>query len=173
MRIYFYFLFLALYFSIDVNAQLKWINVDSLYQPLPRSVHVFKSTDTLDGKPNIAYYVIADLKDKKLLFDADTTFKRRFTPTQFYQKNSHPLVVVNTTFFFISSCRIGKIHFRRFCISYHDDIRRRNYSSFPGSISRYSNRNSWIVYCCRCMFCLPGMACMANTKSASKTRARF
>ena len=99
MRIYFYFLFLALYFSIDVNAQLKWINVDSLYQPLPRSVHVFKSTDTLDGKPNIAYYVIADLKDKKLLFDADTTLNRRFTPTQFYQKNSHPLVVVNTTFF--------------------------------------------------------------------------
>ena len=99
MRIYLFFILLTLYFSIDVNAQLKWINVDSLYQPLPASVHVLKSTDTLDGKPNIAYYVIADLKDKRLLFDADTTFNRRFTPAQFYQKNSHPLVVVNTTFF--------------------------------------------------------------------------
>ena len=85
--------------SVGVSAQLKWINVDSLYQPLPSTVHVFKTTDTLDGKPNIAYYVIADLKDKNLLFDADTTLNRRFTPLQFYQKNAQPVVVVNTTFF--------------------------------------------------------------------------
>lgn len=85
--------------SIGASAQLKWINVDSLYQPLPASVHVFKTTDSLDGKPNIAYYVIADLKAKKLLFDADTTLNRRFTPSQFYQKNSQPLIVVNCTFF--------------------------------------------------------------------------
>ena len=85
--------------SIGASAQLKWINVDSLYQPLPSSVHVFKTTDSLDGKPNIAYYVIADLKDKRLLFDADTTLNRRLTPAQFYQKNGRPVVVVNTTFF--------------------------------------------------------------------------
>src|SRR5688572_62597 len=85
--------------STVTNAQLKWVNVDSLYQPLPSSVHLFKTTDSLDGKPNIAYYVIADLKDKKLLFDANTTLNRRFTPSQFYQKNNQPLVVVNTTFF--------------------------------------------------------------------------
>ena len=85
--------------SISASAQVKWVNVDSLYQPLPSAVHVFKSTDTLNGKPNIAYYVIADLKDKKLLFDADTTWNRRLTPTQFYQKNQQPLVVVNCTFF--------------------------------------------------------------------------
>ncbi|HQV87048.1 MAG TPA: hypothetical protein PKZ90_14020, partial [Chitinophagaceae bacterium] len=40
--------------------QLKWQNVDSLFQPLPPSVHVYKTTDLLDGKPNIAYYVEAD-----------------------------------------------------------------------------------------------------------------
>jgi len=85
--------------TVSTNAQLKWTNVDSLYQPLPSSVHIFKTTDSLDGKPNIAYYVIADLKDKKLLFDADTTLNRRFTPSQFYQKNKQPLLVVNTTFF--------------------------------------------------------------------------
>ena len=51
------------------------------------------------GKPNIAYYVIADLKDKHLLFDADTTYERRLTPSQFYEKNNKPLVVVNCTFF--------------------------------------------------------------------------
>jgi len=85
--------------SVIATGQLTWVNVDSLYQPLPASVHVFKTTDTLDGKANIAFYVIADLKDKKLSFDADTTLNRRFTPSQFYQKNNKPLVVVNTTFF--------------------------------------------------------------------------
>jgi exopolysaccharide biosynthesis protein len=81
-------------------AQLKWENIDSLYQPLPKSVHVFRTYDSMfDGKPNIAYYVIADLKDKKLKFDADTTYKRRLTPSQFYEKNNKPLVVVNCTFF--------------------------------------------------------------------------
>ena len=99
MRICLYLLFLALYSPQNINAQIKWVNVDSLYQPLPSSAHVFKTTDSLDGKPNIAFYVIADLKDKKLLFDADTTLNRRLTPTQFYQKNKQPLVVVNTTFF--------------------------------------------------------------------------
>lgn len=79
--------------------QVKWQNVDSLFQPLPASVHVYKTTDPLDGKPNIAYYLEADLKDKKLDFTTDTTFKRRLTPGKFYEKNEQPLVVVNTTFF--------------------------------------------------------------------------
>lgn len=79
--------------------QLKWQNVDSLFQPLPSSVHVYKTTDLLDGKPNIAYYVEADLKDKKLDFTVDTTYKRRLKPSQFYEKNNQPLLVVNTTFF--------------------------------------------------------------------------
>lgn len=88
-----------LFVSFSASAQIKWKNVDSLYQPLPSSVHVYMSNDSLDGKPNIVYYVIADLKDKKLNFTSDTTDGRRFTPTQFYEKNSNPLVVVNCTFF--------------------------------------------------------------------------
>lgn len=85
--------------SLTLSAQLNWVNVDSLYQPLPASVHVFKTTDLLDGKSNIAFYIIADIKDRNILLNTDTTFQRRFTPTQFYQKNDQPLVVVNTTFF--------------------------------------------------------------------------
>ncbi len=80
-------------------AQLKWINVDSLFQPLPPTVHVFFTNDTLDGKPNIAYYVTANLKDKELNFTVDTTEARRLTPTQFFEKNSFPFVTVNSTFF--------------------------------------------------------------------------
>ncbi len=79
--------------------QLKWQNVDAEFQPLPASVHVYKTTDMLDGKPNIAYYVEADLKDKKLDFTVDTTYQRRLSPSAFYEKNGKPLLVVNTTFF--------------------------------------------------------------------------
>ena len=85
--------------STFLVAQLRWKNVDSLFQPLPSSVHVYMTTDLLDGKPNIAYYVEADLKDRQLDFTADTTYKRRLTPANFYEKNDKPLLVVNTTFF--------------------------------------------------------------------------
>ena len=83
--------------------QLKWVNVDSLFHPLPSSVHVFKTTDLLDGKPNIAFYVIADLKDKRIDFTVDTTYRRRLTPSKFYEKNEKPLLVVNTTFFSLTT----------------------------------------------------------------------
>ena len=90
---------IILFLGLKVNSQLKWQNVDSLYQPLPPSVHIYKTNDLLDGKPNIAYYVEADLKDMKLDFTVDTTYKRRLTPSKFYDKNDKPLLVVNTTFF--------------------------------------------------------------------------
>ena len=92
-------LFTGILFSDYSSAQLKWQNVDSLYQPLPASVHVYKTNDLLDGKPNIAYYVEADLKDKKLDFTVDTTYKRRLTLSKFHEKNDEPLLLVNTTFF--------------------------------------------------------------------------
>jgi exopolysaccharide biosynthesis protein len=90
-------LFFMIFLSADAQAQ--WINIDSLYQPLPSSFHVFKSSASLDGKPNVMYYAIVDIKDKKLKFTADTTYKRRITPSQYYQKNNDPLLVVNCSFF--------------------------------------------------------------------------
>lgn len=97
-RVFTIFIF-SLFLVLQVNGQLKWQNVDSLFQLLPSSVHVYRTTDLLDGKPNIAYYVEADLKDKKLDFTVDTTYQRRLTPTKFYERNDNPLLVVNTTFF--------------------------------------------------------------------------
>jgi exopolysaccharide biosynthesis protein len=85
--------------SFASTAQLHWKNLDSIYQPLPASVHVYKSTDPIDGKPDVVYYVIADIKDKSLNFTTDTTYKRRFTPSQFFEKDNHPVVVVNASFF--------------------------------------------------------------------------
>lgn len=84
-------------------SQINWYRVDSLFQPLPTSVQVWVSTDSMDGKPSIAYAVVADLKDKNLSFRADTSYKRRLTPRGFYTKNKQPLLVINTTFFSFST----------------------------------------------------------------------
>jgi hypothetical protein len=91
-----FFIFPASLFSA---AQLKWTNVDSLYQPLPSSVHVYFTDQKIDTAPFRAFYLVADLKNKKLDFDADTSLNRRLTALQFYEKNKKPLVVVNCTFF--------------------------------------------------------------------------
>jgi hypothetical protein len=82
-----------------LSAQLHWKNVDSLYQPLPAGTHVFYTNDSLDGKPNKAFYFTGDLKNKKLEFTADAKDGTRLTPTQYFEKDQHPLLVVNCTFF--------------------------------------------------------------------------
>lgn len=79
--------------------QMRWVNVDSLFGPLPASVQVFRSVDSLDGSPFIGYYVKARLKDRKLAFTVDTTLRRRLTPAAYFERNNQPLVVVNCTFF--------------------------------------------------------------------------
>ncbi len=95
-----YQFFLLIFFLPVISfTQLQWKNVDTLYQPLPGSVHVFYTEEKIDTAPFRAFFVIADLKDKKLDFTTDTTYKRRLTPSQFYQKDDQPLVVVNCTFF--------------------------------------------------------------------------
>jgi exopolysaccharide biosynthesis protein len=81
------------------QSKLSWQNVDANYAPLPASMHVFFTNQSIDTAPFKAYYVIADLKDKQLDYTTDTTLNRRMTPSQFYQKNKQPLVVVNGTFF--------------------------------------------------------------------------
>ena len=85
------------------TAQVNWIRVDSLFQPLPSSVSVWMSEDSMEGKPSVAYAVVAKLRHKKLNFTADTSYKRRLTPTGFFEKNNNPLVVVNTSFFSFST----------------------------------------------------------------------
>ncbi|MFC0774919.1 phosphodiester glycosidase family protein [Terrimonas alba] len=90
---------LLLLFSTVIHAQLKWQKMDTAFASLPASVHVYRTIDSLDGKPNIAWYLEADLKEKHLEFTVDTTLNRRLTPQQFYEKNGQPLLVVNTTFF--------------------------------------------------------------------------
>jgi exopolysaccharide biosynthesis protein len=92
-------LFITAFFIQKVTAQLHWQLVDSVNSNLPTGVKLYYTNDSLDGKPNIAYYIEADLKNKNLIFDVDTTLQRRLTPDQYYEKNNKPLVVLNGTFF--------------------------------------------------------------------------
>lgn len=93
------------YLCSSVHAQNKWVNLDAFYQPIPASFHVYKCTDSVDGKPNVMYYAIADLKDKSLNFSVDTSKDRRLTPGEFFAKNNSPLLVVNGSFFSFTTNR--------------------------------------------------------------------
>ncbi len=80
-------------------AQLKWTRADSAFGNLPPSIKVFKTTDSLNGKPFIAYYLEARLKDRKLEFTTQTGGGSRYTPSEYYKFEDSPYVVVNGTFF--------------------------------------------------------------------------
>ena len=93
------FLRLFCLIPLIVSGQTKWINVDSIFGSLPNKVHVYYTNDSLDGNPNKAYYLIAPLKDKSLDFSVAVGNGKRFTPSEYYQENNSPFLVVNTTFF--------------------------------------------------------------------------
>lgn len=81
------------------QAQWHWQNVDSIFQPLPSSMHVFVTHDSIEGKPNIAYYVSADLNDKAIDFTTQVGNGKRYTPAQYFEREQKPLLVMNCTFF--------------------------------------------------------------------------
>lgn len=45
---------LVITLPLHLKAQAQWVNVDVDFAPLPKDFHVFKTTDSLDGKPFIA-----------------------------------------------------------------------------------------------------------------------
>lgn len=99
---YFFLVYLFIQ-TCFIQAQQNWVRMDSVYAPLPASMEVWRSTESVGGKPSIVYLIRAKLSDAGLLFTADTSFKRRLTPRQFFEKNKAPLLVVNTSFFSFST----------------------------------------------------------------------
>ena len=78
-------------------AQLKWRHVQT--DTLVHGLKLFTIKDTLNGRPFIAYYIEANLKNKKLDFTTQVGKGKRYTPSQFYETEGAPSVVVNGTFF--------------------------------------------------------------------------
>jgi exopolysaccharide biosynthesis protein len=92
---------LIISFFVFINtlgiAQVVWQRVDTFN--MPTAIEVYYTNSNIDTNKNIAYYIKADVKNKKLLFSTDTTSNRRLTPAAFFNKNDQPLLVVNGTFF--------------------------------------------------------------------------
>src|SRR5215204_3335700 len=78
-------------------AQISWHPV--LDDTLPRGLKLFKTKDSLNGRPFIAYYIEANLKNRNLQFTTQVSKGKRFTPSQYYEQEGLPEVVVNGTFF--------------------------------------------------------------------------
>jgi len=139
-------LFLFLTCSLSSIAQLKWQNVDSLYQPLPSSVHIYFSNDSLDGAPNIAYYLEADIKDKNLNFATAVGNGKRYTPTQYYNQENKPLVVVNCTFFeFVHNSNINLVVNNGKILAYNRDTFKTK-EHFPGAIGITKKRTADVAW---------------------------
>lgn len=143
---------LNLFITTPVLAQLRWQPVDSLFGDLPASVAVFRSTDSLDGQPGIAYYVKVDLSDPGLMISVDSSRGRRLTPTQFYERNQEALLVMNGTFFsFETNQNLGLLMDKGKLLAYnvHANFQKKdslyNYV-LPGSFGINRQRNADIAW---------------------------
>ena len=85
--------------ALAVSAPWRWQQVDADFGTLPSSMHVFKTTDSLYGRPQLAYYVSVPLSEKSALFTSQVGYGKRYTPAQYYEQEGHPLLVINTSFF--------------------------------------------------------------------------
>lgn len=90
---------LCSFLVVNARAQLFWDRVDSLFGKLPPSIKIFRTTDSLNGRPFIAYFLEASLKDRSLEFTAETGKGKRFTPNQYYLLEDSPIVILNGGFF--------------------------------------------------------------------------
>jgi hypothetical protein len=111
----------ALLPCVGLMAQVRWKNVDTSFDSLPSSLHVFLTKDSLDGAPFLAYYASVKLKDEKLDFTVLSGDGNSYTPEQYYHHQSKPpVLVVNGPFFSFESNRILSLLIRNGkIISYH------------------------------------------------------
>ncbi len=91
--------YIAFFIFSSSFSQLRWTRVDSLFGELQPSIKVFYTNDSLEGKPFKAYYIEAILKDKKLEFTTQSGYGNRYTPSNFFEREKNPFVLVNGTFF--------------------------------------------------------------------------
>jgi hypothetical protein len=99
VRVIFILFYLIKLGGEEASAQMHWKRVDSLYGPLPTSIHIFRSEDTLEGHPLIAYYADVFLKDNDIFFTTRGETDTSYTPSKFYQLEKFPILLVNCSFF--------------------------------------------------------------------------
>jgi exopolysaccharide biosynthesis protein len=80
-------------------SQLHWKKANDEFDSLPHAIRVFKTTDSLNGRPFKAYCVEVKLKDKHLDFTTQTGGGNAYTPSQYYKREQQPYIVVNGGYF--------------------------------------------------------------------------
>jgi hypothetical protein len=85
--------------AATATTPMHWTSVDSDFGPLPEGVHIYRTNDSLEGRPELAYYLSAPLKDRSLVYTAQVGYGKRLTPAQYYEQEHQPLLVINTSFF--------------------------------------------------------------------------
>ena len=105
-----YILMVCLLASSMLNGQTNWKDVSNDFGKLPASINVLKSDELLDGSPSIMYIATIKAKDHAKQFFVDTASRRRLTPSQYFNRNEQPLIVVNCSFFeFVQSRNVNLI----------------------------------------------------------------
>jgi len=80
-------------------AQLHWKKVNNEFDSLPKSIRIFKATDSLNGHPFQAWCAEIRLTDKHIDFTTQTGHGKCYTPSQFYAAEDKPYIVINGGFF--------------------------------------------------------------------------
>ncbi|WP_205511365.1 phosphodiester glycosidase family protein [Longitalea arenae] len=79
--------------------QLKWVKANNEFDSLPPSIRIFKTSDSLNGRPFKAWCAEVKLKDKRLDFSTQTGDGNCYTPAQFFNNEGKPYIVVNGGYF--------------------------------------------------------------------------
>ena len=87
-----------------------WVNVSDQFENLPEYLNVYKKDKTTDGDAAIAYIAVADAATAKFEVASDVAKNAKgdfvaehvYTPTEFYNNNEKPTVVINGGLFFYS-----------------------------------------------------------------------
>ena len=78
---------------------MRWIKATADFDPLPSSIRIFKTSDSLNGRPFKAWCAEVKLKDKKIGFTAQTGDGNCYTPSQYYSTEDKPYIVINGGYF--------------------------------------------------------------------------
>lgn len=90
---------LLLLLPITSFSQLKWKKANNEFDSLPRSIRIFKTTDSLNGRPFKAWCAEVKLKDKHIDFTTQTGQGSCYTPSEYYTREKQPYIVVNGGYF--------------------------------------------------------------------------
>lgn len=106
-----------------------WTDVSADYSDLPAYIKVYNRTTTTDGSAAKAYIAVADMSQAKFEVSGDIHWsddaggngnESIYTPSQFYDNNGKPAVVINGGLFFSSTTNSGATFYYSQSACYHN-----------------------------------------------------